>query len=191
MPPPLPIRPGREAGESLRGSRPRRPLLDSMKLRKQLPGNGSNIPRLQPIRPNPFRKSRFICGRTRRQSRPGKVSGRTFVSMRTRLYQTWNLRFLTEDHPALKSRRSARFSAVDHPLLLAKDKGSPIYSHVNCIHVLRRIRRPRKLLSASKLRLSKRKRSVSVSRPFPQQNPPPKHEPRAGASSSGSKAVRR
>ena len=52
IPPPLPIRPGREAGESMRGSRPGRPLLDSMKLRKRLPGNGSNIPRLQPIRPN-------------------------------------------------------------------------------------------------------------------------------------------
>ena len=69
----------------MHGSRPGRPLLDSMKLRKRLPGNGSNIPRLQPIRPNPFRKSRFICGRTRRQSRPGKVPGRTFASMGMRL----------------------------------------------------------------------------------------------------------
>ena len=38
--------PRQEAGESLRGSRPGRPLLDSMKLRKRLPGNGPNIPRL-------------------------------------------------------------------------------------------------------------------------------------------------
>lgn len=166
-------------------------MLDSMKLRKRLPGNCSNIPRLQPIRPNPFRKSRFICGRTRRQSRPGKVSGRMFTSMEIRLCRMQNLRFLTRDRPSLSSRRSARSSAAEHPLLLAKDKGSPIYSHGNRSRFLRRKRRPREPLSASRLRLSKRRKSGSNIRLSPRQNRQPRHAPRAGVSSSGNRAARR
>lgn len=185
------IRPGMESKRSLCGSRPGRPSLAVMKLRNPLSVSVPSVLRLRSALPNPFRKSRFICGRNRRRSRPGKVSGRTFVSMGIQLCWTWNLWFLTRDRPALSSRRFARSSAAEHPLLPAKDKGLPIYSHGSRKHFLRRKRRSRKPPSASKLRLSKRRKFASVSTQPPRQNRPPRHKPKAGVSSSKSRAARK
>ncbi len=87
--------------------------------------------------------------------------------------------------------KSGRSSAAEHPPRPVKDKGSPICSHGNRNLFLRRKRRSRKLLSASKLRLSKRRKSASVSRLSLRQNRQPRHEPRAGGSSFRSRAARR
>ena len=162
-----------------------------MKLRKRLPGSDSSALHLQPALPDPFRKNRLICGRNRRRSRPGKVSRKVFSSMRMRLCRILNPLAPIGERPALNSRKSARSSAAEHPLLPANDKGPRIYSHSNRAHFLRRKRWSREPPSASKLRLSKRKRFVSASRLSPRQNRPPRHEPRAGLSSFESRAARR
>lgn len=162
-----------------------------MKPRNQLFGSAPSVLRLRLALSNLFRKSRLICGRNRRRSRPGKVSGRTFVSMGIQLCWTWNLRFPTRARPALKFRRFARSSAAEHPPCLVRNKGPPIYSHGSRKHFLRRKRRSREPPFTSKLRLSKRRKFASVSKQPPRQNRQPRHEPRAGVSSSGSRAARR
>lgn len=119
------------------------------------------------------------------------MSGRAFPFVGIQLCRTWSLRFLTRARPALSSRKSARSSAAEHPPHPVKDKGSPICSHSNRNLFLRRKRRSRKLLSASKLRLSKRRKFASVSKQPPRQNRQPRHELRAGVSLSKSRAARR
>lgn len=191
IPLPLLIRPGGKTGESLCGSRPGRLSLADMKARYRLSGSVPSVLRLRSALPSLFRKSRFICGRTRQRSKPGKVSGRRFSFKRVRFCRTWNLRFLTRDRPTLSSRRSTRSSAAEHSPCAVRDKGPPICSHGSRKHFLRQKRLSRKLLSTSKLRLSKQRKFASVSKQLPRQNRQPRHEPRAGGSSFRSRAARR
>lgn len=88
------IRPGGKGGESLRRSRPGRPSLAVMKPRNRLSGSAPSVLRLRSALPSLFRKSRFICGRNRRRSRPGKVSGRMFSSKGMRFCRTLSILLL-------------------------------------------------------------------------------------------------
>ena len=141
-----------KAGKSLCGSRPGRLLLAGMKLRKRLPGSVPGALCLRSALPSLFRKSRFICGRTRQRSKPGKVSGRRFSFKRVRFCRTWNLRFLTRDRPTLSSRRSTRSSAAEHSPCAVRDKGPPICSHGSRKHFQRYYCSPGFLASAQRPR---------------------------------------
>ena len=109
------------------------------------------------------------------------------------LCRTWNLWFLTEDRPALSSRRSARSSAAGCLPLPVRGRRPPVYSLCSRSRrrFLRRKRRSRGLPPVSKLRLSKRRKPASVSRLSPRQNRQPRHKPKAGVSSSKSRAARK
>ena len=164
-----------------------------MKARKQLSGNASNALHLHQTLLRLFQKSGPICGRNRLQSRPGKASGRMFMTMGIQFCRTWSFWFLTGVRPALSYRRSARFSAAGCLPLPVRDRRPPVCSL--CSRSRSRFLHlkmcSRKFPSASRLRLSKRKKFVFAERLSLRQNRQPRHEPRAVVSSSGNRAVRR
>lgn len=109
--------------------------------------------------------------------------------MGKRLCRTWSLWFLTGVRPVLSSRRFVRSSAAGCLHLSVRDRRLPVYSL--CSRGRRRSlclkMRSRKFPSASRLRLSKRKKFIFAGR----LSRHPRHEPRVDMSSSGSRAAKR